>query len=95
MSLKEVLVFLARMDSGCLKGRDAVNVVMRTGLIPNRKSADAQIYTLLNRDETFYKIATGEYQLADKPSETSEFDRVLAGDHHDGPPPDDVDDLPF
>jgi hypothetical protein len=91
MTLKQVLIFLARMGGGRLKGRDAVNVVMRSGLIPNRKSADAQIYTMLNREPDFLRLGPGEYQLAkslqELVSEDSKGVNVRVND--------DVDDLPF
>jgi hypothetical protein len=63
-SVREILVFLAKENEGIVKGLEAVRVLMRTGVIPDRKSADAQVYTVLNREkETFSKLEPGVYQL--------------------------------
>ena len=69
----------------------AVNGVMHIGIIPNRKSADAQIYTLLNRDNTFNKIAPGVYQLTDAFLDDAAPEGALKACML----PDDIDDLPF
>ena len=63
MTVKDALILLAQRSGGVLKGRDAVRVFMRIGIIRDRRSADAQIYTILNREAEFYKLKPGEYIL--------------------------------
>lgn len=63
VSIKRLLIMLAQEDSNSVvRGLDAVRVLMRTGVVTDRRSADAQVYTVLNREkDSFYKIRPGEY----------------------------------